>query len=385
MNDQRKQGSGSVPSHRAAPRVAVIGGGFAGLSCARELHLRGHHPVVFEASGRLGGRASSLDTRIGCFDDGAQTITGESQLAAYAAQRPGELPATHPWTVPATAAEDENKGPDRDRDVDEALLTRTLKPLGLVGVPSMRALANAVARPLEVRLNTPIHHARRRGASWVLHDAVGERHEDFQALVLAIPAPFAQPLAGESPLLAAALQAVHYRSRWVLLLGTERPVGLPGYREFQGSPIERVAAMHSKPGRSAAVPQRWFIEADERWSLQHEHDNAETVSDLLLDIFCAHAGRSVTPNFLRARQWRHAFVQTPVAALGQSEYLWDEAVQLGVCGDSVVASQVDRVHRSGVALAARIAESPVARREQTLVRPPLHNARDTFEAQAVHS
>lgn len=63
----------------------------AGLSCARELRLRGFHPVVFEAGDRLGGRCSSRNTRIGWFDDGAQSISGVTRLAAYVAQRPGEL------------------------------------------------------------------------------------------------------------------------------------------------------------------------------------------------------------------------------------------------------------------------------------------------------
>lgn len=57
------------------------------------------------------------------------------------------------------------------------------------------------------------------------------------------------PLVLESSELTVALRAVRYISRWVLLLGSERPVPLLGYREFQSSPIERVAAMHSKPGR----------------------------------------------------------------------------------------------------------------------------------------
>ena len=167
------------------------------------------------------------------------------------------------------------------------------------------------------------------------------------------------PLVVESPELAAALRAVRYRSRWVLLLGSERPVPLPGYREFQGSPIERVAAMHSKPGRLAIGPQRWFVEADQRWSSQHEHEDAETVADLLLDNFQAHAGRSVKPIYLRAHQWRQAFVETPAATPSQMECLWDDKARLGVCGDSVVASQVDRVHRSGVDMARAVAEGLV--------------------------
>lgn len=37
-------------------RVAVVGGGMAGLVAARTLKLRGHEPVVFEATDRLGGQ-----------------------------------------------------------------------------------------------------------------------------------------------------------------------------------------------------------------------------------------------------------------------------------------------------------------------------------------
>ncbi len=353
--------SASLLTLAGRTRVAVIGAGIAGLTCARELCLLGYEPVVFEADDRLGGRCSSLTTPIGVLDDAAQCITGATRLASYAEQRPGELAALHPWTVAATPAEDKRNGQDWDEVGAEADVIRTLKLMGAVGVPSMLALANAVARPLDVRLRTPIQQARRRSARWVLHGAAGEIDEDFQALVLAIPAPLALPLASESSELTAALRAVRYRSRWVLLLGSERPVGLPGYREFHGSPIERVAAMHSKPGRPVNGVQRWFVEADDSWSLRHEHDDAETVAELLLDNFRAHAGRAVLPNYLRAYQWRHAFVETPATVPGYSQCLWDEAMRLGVCGDSVVQSRVDRVHSSGVALARAMAAGVTSR------------------------
>lgn len=347
-------GGSAFHASPTAPRVAVVGAGVAGLTCARELLERGFDPVVFEADDRVGGRCSSRATSIGWFDDGAQCITGFTRLPSYAAQRPGELAAFHPWTVPATAAESERDAKVRDEDEDETPAGRTLKLMGAVGVPSMLALADAVAQPLDVRLCTPILQARRRGARWTLLGAAGEIDEDFQVLVLALPAPLAVRLVPPSVPLTATLRTVRYRSRWVLLLGSERNVGLPGYREFQGSPIERVAAMHSKPGRATNLPQRWFVEADERWSAQHEHDDAETVAELLLDNFRAHAGRAVTPNYLRAYQWRDAFVATPAAQPGQPECLWDAGSQLGVCGDSVVSSRVDKVHASGVALARAV-------------------------------
>lgn len=381
MKHQKSVELGSLLTGRVNPRVAVVGAGIAGLTCARELQLRGYDPVVFEAGDRLGGRCSSLATRIGSFDDAAQCIGGATRLASYAVQRPGELAAMHAWTVPATAAEDEPKGRDRDADLDEAEVTRTLKLMGAVGVPSMRALADAIARPLEVRLQTPIQRVRRQGSTWILSGIGGEIEEDFQALVLAIPAPLALPLAQASPQLTAALRAVRYRSRWVLLLGSERPVGLPGFRAFQGSPIERVAAMHSKPGRPANGPQRWFIEADELWSQQHEQDDASTVADLLLDIFRAHAGRLVTPNFVCAQQWRHAFVDNPATLPGLTDCLWDSDAQLGVCGDSVVTSQVDRVHASGVALARAMADTWTARRAPAAAQEQRSQRSEQFEAQ----
>ena len=381
MKYQGNSNLGSVLMHRLPARVAVVGAGIAGLTCARELCLRGFDPVVFEADDRVGGRCSSRTTRIGLFDDGAQFISGPSRLSAYAGQRPDELAALHPWTVPATPAEEERNSKGWKKDEDEADVTRTLKLMGAVGVPSMLALANALARPLDVRLRTPIVQARRRGASWTLHGAAGEIDEDFQALVLAMPAPLALPLARESAEVAEALRAVRYRSRWVLLLGSARPLGLPAYREFQGSPIERIAAMHSKPGRAANAPQRWFVEADERWSLQHEHDDAETVADLLLENFRAHAGSAVMPNYLCAQQWRHAFVETPATAVGRTDCLWDGKVQLGVCGDSVVPSQVDRVHGSGVAMARALAEGFASRREGYSVGTLDRNFDQQLEAQ----
>jgi renalase len=384
MHHHKNANFRSVPTPQNTPRVAVIGAGIAGLTCARELCLRGYEPVVFEASDRLGGRCSSRDTRVGAFDDAAQSISGNTHLASYTGQRPGELAALHSWTVPATAAEDEPKGRNRDKDQDEADVTRTLKPMGSVGVPSMRAFVDAIARPLDVRLRSPIHQAQRRSAGWVLHGAQGEIAEHFQAVVLAVPAPLALPLAQESPGLMAALSAVRYRSRWVLLLGSERAIGLPGHWDLQGGPIEKIAAMHCKPGRSSHLQQRWYIQADEQWSLRHEHDDAETVAELLLDNFRAHVRRSVTPNYLHAHQWRHAFAQTPPASAAHSQFLWDDEVQLGVCGDSVVASQVDKVHRSGVALARIMADGLTSRCERGVLAARVFGARKALEAQAAH-
>lgn len=63
----------SVPSHATRRRVAIIGGGFAGLSAAVALAERGHEVVVLEAKRRLGGRAYSFrDAATGAVVDNGQ-------------------------------------------------------------------------------------------------------------------------------------------------------------------------------------------------------------------------------------------------------------------------------------------------------------------------
>jgi hypothetical protein len=385
MGDQLMPDSEAAVTLRGTPRVAVIGAGISGLSCARELLARGYDPVVFEASGRLGGRCSSLNTRIGWFDDGAQAIVGSTRLAGYATQRPDMLAALHPWTQPVASSDVELPGKIWSLDGGEAEDDTSLAVIGTVGVPSMAALADGIAQPLDVRLNTPIGHVHRRGSNWVLRHATHDIDEDFQALVLAVPAPLALPLAAESRVLSAALGAVRYRNRWVLLLGSDRAVALPSHQAFQGSPIERIAAMHSKPGRPSSLPQRWFIEANERWSQEHSLDDPETVAELLFDNFQACAKRPVASSFLLAHHWLHAYADTAAARAEETKYLWDDRLQLGVCGDSVVASQVDQVHRSGSLLAARIAESLIARRWRTAPRALPRSAGSTSKPKAEHA
>src|SRR5688500_164897 len=61
---------------RAAPRVAVIGAGYAGMAAAVELAAGGVGVTVFEAAQQLGGRGRRIDHRDTVLDNGLHILIG---------------------------------------------------------------------------------------------------------------------------------------------------------------------------------------------------------------------------------------------------------------------------------------------------------------------
>ena len=69
---ERSYGDGTLRPARHSKRVLVIGGGPAGMECARVASLRGHHVVLYEAADWLGGQARDF----AALPDAAKSATG---------------------------------------------------------------------------------------------------------------------------------------------------------------------------------------------------------------------------------------------------------------------------------------------------------------------
>ncbi len=79
----------------AAPRVAVVGGGLAGLSAALELHEAGCSVEVFERSRLLGGRATSFELDGHVVDNGQHVYLACCTEFAQFVRRAGMASALH--------------------------------------------------------------------------------------------------------------------------------------------------------------------------------------------------------------------------------------------------------------------------------------------------
>ncbi|MBX2855346.1 MAG: FAD-dependent oxidoreductase, partial [Rhodobacteraceae bacterium] len=311
------------------PHIAVIGAGLAGLTAARELRTDGAAVTVFEKSRGPGGR---LATRR---PFGREDPLGIDHGAPFAqAEHAGTLAALielgQPWAP--------NGGPT----------------LGAIGVPGMNDLVKPIAEGLRLITETEIQEIARGPEDWLLIDAADGRHGPFDGVAVAVPAPQAAGLLGET---CGDVQKAEMRPCWTLLLAYETvdiaPVEL--LRPAEG-PLELIIQNSAKPGRGlerAAQAQTWAAHATAEWSIAHlemsKEEAAEQLYTLALEI--APLPKAV-PAYRAAHRWRYS--QT-TKTVGRAYWLSTEG-DLGCCGDWRLGPNAGDAYRSGLMLGRAMAE-----------------------------
>ncbi len=315
-------------------RIAVIGAGMAGLSCARLLHAGEADVALFDKARRPGGRLATRRVEALRFDHGAQYATARG--AAFQAFLAGAGERVAAWD-PASA---------RPR---------------WVGLPGMSALAQAAAQggigtllPLRqvtfierVRVGWLVHHQDARAVRPGTVGRGGEAAGPFDRIVLALPAPQAAPLlAAAGHALAVAVAAVVMEPCWAVMLAyAERQQGADT-RTLDG-PLRWIARDSSRPGR-AGLPDCWVAHGGPAWSAAHLEREPDAVLAELHAAFIAATGIDAAPIYRAAHRWRHARTERPV---GQA-CLSDPSAGLVVCGDWCLGVRVEDAFESGRAAAA---------------------------------
>jgi len=310
-----------------------VGAGLAGLACARRLAQAGHAVRVFEKSRAAGGRMATRRGEEAAWDHGAQYFTvsqagfGELVSAARAAGH------VAPWAP---------RWPGGEQEQRELW----------VGVPGIASLPRWMAAPLDVQAATRIVALDRRDTRWILEDDAGRRHEAFDAVVLAVPAPQALPLVGDRAPLARRLAAVAMAPCWALMVAFERRLEVPLDALWSPDPVlPWIARNSAKPRRSGL--DAWVLHADADWSRRHLEADAAAVRSALLARFAERLDLPLPPVAVsEAHRWRYARVMEP---LGEP-WLFDPAEGLGLCGDWCVDARVEAAYQSGDALGGRLLE-----------------------------
>lgn len=313
---------------RTDQKVAIIGAGMAGLSCAQEMTQRGIDVVVFDKGRGLGGRMATRRADGGFqFDHGAQYLSprGAAFRAMLAdAQTAG---AVMPW-------------PGVSDD------------LAFVGVPGMTGLAKHLGRGLTIRTETRVDGIAQAGGRWnVVWDSGAAA---FDRVVITAPAPQIGALLPQGHGFGAQLESVTMDPCLTLMIGVSRAGELPFVsRRAPHKDIAWIVCDSDKPQRPDATCI--VAQASTDWSLRHLELDRDMIAQKMLPLVTDLIGADLMgdPAYVVAHRWRYAFVSRP---LGQP-FLMNDDETLFAGGDWCLGPHAEDAWSSGQAIARKIAQT----------------------------
>ena len=315
----------------AATRIAIIGAGMAGLTCASHLAARGFRPTVFEKSRGLGGRLATRRADDGmAFDHGAQYVTARSAAFRSMLRTAMEAGTADRW---------------RPRLAEPAEPARAE---WFVGTPAMNAMAKPLAAEVDLRLETEIAAIRREDGAWRVVGPTEDTGVRFDVVVCVAPAPQARRLLASEPGGAEALAKVSLAPCWALMVGFASAVD-PGFdvRRSDREDLAWIARNGSKPGRDSET-DCWVVHAGPDWSRDHLDLDRDRVAGMMIEKLPGAFGVPL-PEVVRAtaHRWRYARTTAPLG----TPFLASADRTLFLGGDWCLGARVECAFDSGLAIA----------------------------------
>jgi hypothetical protein len=327
-------------------KVAVIGAGIAGATCARALSVSGCAVQVFDKSRGAGGRLATRRLewqdpqgrrRVSRFDHGAPAFTASGNEFRHFLATALKPESLAPWS-PAL-------GPG-SRPLDHAA------PLWLPQ-PDMPSLCRALLRDIPTTWSFAVDRLRHGSQGWQVEASGAPLAGHFDAVVLALPPAQAAPLlAPHRRDWAQRASIALMQPCWTLMGVAHRTVSELHWdvvRPEQG-PLAWVMRNDARPGRETTADEtQWVAHARPGWSRQHLEHPADWVQRQMQSALQDCLGEPVGWQHAVVHRWRYAMPQASVAASTQP-YWWDGARGLGVCGDFLGGTGVEGAWQSAQAL-----------------------------------
>lgn len=322
-------------------KIAIIGAGISGLSCARVLSDAGHHVTVFDKGRGPGGRMSTrrvaTDLDEASFDHGAQYFTARDP--GFVSVVESLLAAGHAGIWHGNLVRLAQDG--------------TTKPLAneplYVGIPGMNSVVRALAQGLNVAWGVRVHAVVKRNAHWQVMSDQGTDLGSFELVVCAVPAEQVPALLDNcAPSLALMAQGISSLPCWTGMFVFDAPLAWPfdGVRLEGHDMIDFIAANHSKPKR-ADIPA-YVVHANATWSKARLEDDPLEVAAALLDGLLNFSDSRPNLVYTGAHRWRYAKVEVEQGP----GFGFDAQEAIGVCGDWLSGARVESAWLSGQQLGA---------------------------------
>jgi hypothetical protein len=322
------------------PKVAIVGGGLAGLTCAAA--LKGLADVeIFEKSVFVGGRISRYQFGEHRFNHGEQYFTVSNPLflnIVEAWKSSGLVRAFDGWMV------------ELDRGRISNLENNTQR---YTGYPSMQAIADSLAHHCTVHLSTTIAEMEKQAnGKWRLFDNRGGYLGMFDFVVLATAAPQTAQLAESSPDIRQKARQIDMTVCWSAMFEFDSSLGLPFDAAFVlDSPLSWISRFQTADEDQETDKERWLMYCSPEWSLEYAASFRGRVMHAMIDAFFEAVDvKPLKPSASGVYCWKHALPINPI----DSDSLFDEAARLGACGDWCTAPRIEGAVLSGFSMADRI-------------------------------
>lgn len=321
-------------------KVAVIGAGIAGLSCAIQLQKIGFEVELFEKSRGPSGRMSTRQGKDWVADHGAQYFTARDPILIAELNTWVDAGIVSPWN-PMIGIYEGGQW-TKSNSTEKRYIAN----------PGMNALGKYLAQDLHLHLNQTIDQLTHNINGWQLSSKEsGLINTVFDFLVIAIPAPQAVQL---TKTLAKEIQfifdTVKMNGCWTVMANLDQKSSLPFDAAFiNGEIISWICRNQSKPHRNANGNETWTIHASPSWSQENIELEASEASATLLE--CAKKlGLDCTHAEISTHRWRYA----SGSAKPSTECIFIPPLNLGLCGDWLNGGRVEGAWLSGYKLAAQI-------------------------------
>ena len=311
----------------AAKRVAIVGAGISGLSCAAELQAAGYDVTLFDKGRGPGGRMSSrrFSTPLGeaIADHGAQYVTARDPAFVAQVQEWESAGIVAPW-------------PYISEDV-------------WVGVPTMNQIVRHMATTLNVHWNVRITTASQTHNGWTLSGEDQQVDGHFDILVLAIPSEQAVTILAQHDFgMAREAMLARFQPCWTAIFAFDAPLPTDASHLRDGDVIGWASRETNKPGRTGL--ERWVVQASASWSADFLEEPADEVAEALLTALAKELRLPpLQPIAQSTHRWRFAMS----TGLGTGS-LWNSHIGLGVCGDWLLGPRIECGWLSGRHLSGKI-------------------------------
>lgn len=317
-------------------RVAVIGAGLAGLSCARILRQAGCYVEVFEKDRIIGGRMATARLGKITFDHGAQYITARSpRFADYLTEMVNTSYAVR-WKPVTVSGEGMGQ----------------MLPW-YVGTPGMASLVRPLAESVRIHTLRTVHTIQRNASGkrdekgWELWFEDGTSAGPFSAVAITAPAAQSRLLLGPVKDMAVSLATVRMSPCWAVLVQLQEAI-FPEQDVFSdmSEVIRWIARNNSKPGRSGQG-EHIVIHASPQWSRQTIDASPEEVAiEIWEEVSHVLGLPPVRPAQMSAFLWRHGLVET---SLGET-FTFSSEHMVGCAGDWCLGRLAEHAFESGTGL-----------------------------------